>query len=81
MSEVGRTVEHMFGGQMEGLHMEVQIREYDGVRSVTIATAPNLVFVEAGGKSYAIDRGIFLHGIKKALGLAFVVEEVVVVPL
>lgn len=56
------------------------IREYDGGRGVDIDVTPDFVFIEAGGHCYAFDKAMFLHQVKRAFGIAFIVEEVAAVP-
>lgn len=53
----------------------VKFKEYDGGRSVEMQSAPDFVFLEAGGHCYAFDRGLFLHGVKKLLGISLVISE------
>lgn len=57
--------------------MSVSIKEYDGGRSAEISSDPDFVYLEVSGRCMAFDRAMFLHGVKKALGIAFVIEEVV----
>lgn len=57
----------------------MHIREYDGGgRGIDIEVAGGFVIVEAAGHTYAFDRALMLHQIKRAFGIAFVVDEVVV---
>ncbi|WP_406245900.1 hypothetical protein ACI7YT_12730 [Microbacterium sp. M] len=55
--------------------MGVHIREFDGARGVDVEVAGDFVVIEVASHAYAFDRSLFLHGIKKALGIAFVVED------
>lgn len=53
----------------------VTFKEYDGGRSVEMQSAPDFVFLEAGGHCYAFDRGLFLHGVAKMLGISVILEH------
>lgn len=53
----------------------VKFKEFDGGRSVEMQSAPDFVFLEAGGHCYAFDRGLFLHGVSKMLGISVILEH------
>lgn len=52
------------------------IKEFDGGRSMEIEADPNFVYVEMRGMVLSLDRSLFLHAMKRALGIALIVEEV-----
>lgn len=53
------------------------VREYDGGdRGIDISVAGNFVVVEAAGNAYAFDKAMMLHQIKRAFGIAIILEDV-----
>lgn len=53
----------------------VKLKEFDGGRSVDMQSAPDFVFLEAGGHCYAFDRAMFLHAVTKVLGISVILEH------
>lgn len=56
----------------------VTIREFDAARHIEVEERDGLVFLEIDGGCYAFDRGIFMHGIRKALQLTCVLQGLTV---
>lgn len=52
----------------------MRIREFDGDRGIDIDVAGNFIVVEAAGHTYAFDRALMLHQIKRAFGIAVILE-------
>lgn len=53
----------------------IEVKEFDGARSMSIDARDGLVYLEMGGSCFAFDRQILLHAAKRALGIAFIVED------
>lgn len=56
----------------------MHVREYDGGRGIDVEVAGGFVIIEAAGNTYAFDKALFLHQVKRSFGIAFVVDEVLV---
>lgn len=84
MSAARSTVVHMFddgsrAAEKEGgMSMSVQVREFDGGRTVEMTKTPGFVVLETGSQAFAFDEAQFLHQIKRLFGIAFVVTEALV---
>lgn len=53
--------------------VEVVVREIDGGRAVEMAHVPGHVILEAGGHSYLFDEALFLHAVKRLMGISLVI--------
>lgn len=53
----------------------VIIREFDGGRPAEFDCNEDTVFLDVGGHSYAYDKGTFLHGLKRSLGVTIMSSE------
>lgn len=52
----------------------MHVREYDGGRGIDIEVAGDFVVIEAAGHTYAFDKGVMLHQIKRAFGIVVILE-------
>lgn len=52
----------------------MEVKEFDGARSVQINAAGDFVILDTGDHAYAFDRGILLHALKRALGIAVIMD-------
>lgn len=53
----------------------IELREFDGQRSVVMSKAGDLVFLEVAGHTYAFDTRMALHAATKLFNVAVILEH------
>lgn len=57
------------------MSVTVQVREFDGGRSVEVTRAGDFIVLEAAGHAFAFDRAHVLHQMKKLMGISVILEH------
>jgi hypothetical protein len=53
----------------------IEIKEFDGGRTLELQRAADLVFIETGDHCYTFDAKLLLHAVKRLYGISVILEH------
>lgn len=53
----------------------IQVKEHDGGGEIGMELAHDLVFIDAGGHTYAFDQQIFLRAVSRMLNISVILDH------